>query len=168
MAKINKCDFYYGSFLTYLISNGAKEPVMFDDAGGNSKIVRFGIKDKNYNAYLKYVGNSVGTRNKNSTRWDFTFTDKEHQSLINDFEIDGFENIVVLICANAGLKNTNIGILTYNQAMQCLGLDDVNDQRRISIVHKKGSKYIGCYGTKVCSENMIQRKFDFDEYFNFK
>lgn len=118
--------------------------------------------------YLKYVGNVTSTKNKNTSRWDFNFTDKEHKALLNNFKENDFENIVVLICANSGLKNTNIGVITYAQAMQCLGIDDVNDQRRISVVHKKGSKFIGCYGTKISSENMIQRKFDFDEYFDFK
>ena len=55
MAKINKIDYYCGAFLSYLVSNGANEPVMFDSGDSNSKGISFAVKYKNYNAYVKYV-----------------------------------------------------------------------------------------------------------------
>lgn len=169
MARINKADFYYGSFLSYLISNGVKEPVMFDGAE-KSKIINFGLKDKNYNVYLKYVTNLRKSRKGGYefSNWDIVFSEKETITLFSDFEKEEYENIVVLICTNENLKDTCFAVLTYNQAISCLGNDAVNDQRRISVKHKKSSKNIACYGTGLSDEKPILRLLNFDEYFDFK
>ena len=57
MSRINKIDFFSGAFLSYLISNGVKEPTLFE-ATEKSKIIKFSLRNKDYNVYLKYVSTS--------------------------------------------------------------------------------------------------------------
>lgn len=169
MAKINKADFYYGAFLSYLISNGVKEPVMFDGVEKN-KVITFGLKDKNYNMYLKYATNLRSSKKTGLvfSNWAVGFSEKEMLYLSEEFEKTGYENIVVMVCTNDKLKDSCCAVLTYNQAMKCLGKDAVNEQRRIVVKHQKHSKNIFCYGTGLSDENAIERLFNFDEYFEFK
>ena len=168
MAKVNKMDFQCGAFLSYLISNGVKEPTLFE-ASEQSKIVKFTLRDKDYCAYLKYVSRSTKSvvAEKSYTRWDIPFTDKEKQFLRNSFEEMGKENIVVLVCTNESFKDTYFAIINLESALMCIGEDCINAQSRISIKRMKGSKYVSCYGTALSDENAIQLKYDFDEVFGF-
>ena len=167
MAKVNKIDFYCGAFLSYIISNGA-EPTLFD-ASEKSKFIKFALRDKDYNVYLKYVGSSNETIKGGKTyyKWDILFTSAEKEILKNGFEETGKENIVVLVCANDNFKDTYFAIISLEDALKCLGDDNVNNQWRISIKRLKGSKYVDCYGTAISDTNAIRLKYDFDTYFDF-
>ena len=77
------------------------------------------------------------------------------------------KNIVVLVCANDNFKDTYFAIISLEDALKCLGDDNVNNQWRISIKRLKGSKYVDCYGTAISDTNAIRLKYDFDTYFDF-
>lgn len=167
MARINKVDFFCGAFLTYLITNGV-EPTLFE-ATEKSKIVQFSLRDKDYNVYLKYVSTTKQSvqAGKVYTKWDVIFTKAEKSILDKSFNEQGKENLVILVCTNESLKDTYFAILPYENAMKCLGADDINKQPRISVKRKKGSKYVAYYGTAVSDENAFQTKYNFNEYFGF-
>lgn len=167
MARVNKIDFFCGAFLTYLITNGV-EPTLFE-ATEKSKIVKFSLRDKDYNIYLKYVSTSKQSTKggKEYTRWNIVFTKAEKNILDSSFVEQNKENIVVLVCTNENLKDTYFAIIPYENAVKCLGSDDINNQPRISIKRQKGSKYVTCYGTAVSDKNAFQMKYNFDEYFDF-
>ena len=168
MARINKIDFFSGAFLSYLISNGVKEPTLFE-ATEKSKVIKFSLRDKDYNAYIKYVGKSKASKQNGKlyTKWDVIFTEKERDYLLTQFVESDKCNLVVLVCANENLKDTYFAILDYKEALKCIGNDDVNTQYRITVKHQKGSNYVDCYGTAVSAEKSIQLKYNFDEFFEF-
>lgn len=167
MSRVNRIDFFCGAFLSYLITNKV-EPTLFE-ATEKSKIVQFSLRDKDYNVYLKYVSTSKqSTRaGKEYTKWDILFTELEKSILENSFKEQDKENLVVLVCANENLKDTYFAIIPFENAMKCLGSDNVNKQTRISIKRQKGSKYVTCYGTAVSDRKAFKLKYNFDEYFSF-
>lgn len=154
--------------MSYLISNGINEPTLFD-ASEKSKIVKFSLKDKDYNAYLKYISAPrVSIRaEKTYFQWDIVFTNSEKNYLTTSFVEEGKENIVVLVCSNENFKDTYFAIIGIKNALKCLGNDSVNEQTRITIKRQKGSKYVYCYGTALSDKNAIELKYNFDEYFGF-
>lgn len=167
MAKVNKVDFYCGAFLSYLISNKV-EPTLFN-ANEKSKVVQFLLKNTDYNVYVKYVsaGKLFNIKGKQHTRWEVIFQKSERDYLVNDFCKSNFKNIVVLVCANKDFKDTYFAILTYDQAIQCLGNDAINNQFRISVKHQKKSPNAYCYGTALSDNNAIAIPYNVDTFFGF-
>ena len=167
MAKVNKVDFYCGAFLSYLISNKV-EPTLFN-ANEKSKVVQFLLKNTDYNVYVKYVsaGKLLNIKGKQHTRWEVIFQKNERDYLVNDFCKSNFKNIVVLVCANKDFKDTYFAILTYDQAIQCLGNDAINNQFRISVKHQKKSPNAYCYGTALSDNNAIAIPYNVDTFFGF-
>ena len=168
MGKINKMDYYYGAFIYYLISNKAEQPTLFDSVD-NSKIINFTQKNKDYNAYLKYVSTCKESKvaGREQTSWQITFTATENTYIRTKFKKDTYKNIVVLVCAKPKLQDTCVAILSLDDALECLGDDNVNNQRTINVKYKKGAWYLECYGTAVPDTQAKKIKHDFDEYFNF-
>lgn len=168
MARINKIDFFTGVFLSYLVSNKVKEPTLFD-AVDKSKVIKFSLRDNDYNAYIKYVSKSKKSTQggKTYTKWDVIFTEKEKDFLTDSFIETDKNNVVVLVCANENFKDTYFAVLDVAEAFRCLGNDEINKQYRISVKRQKGSKYVDCYGTALSDEKAIQIKYNFDEIFGF-
>lgn len=167
MARINKVDFYCGAFLSYLISNKV-EPTLFS-VTEKSKMVQFLLRNTDYNVYVKYVsdGKILSIKGKQHTRWQVIFQKNERDFLLNDFCIPDNMNIVVLVCANKDFKDTYFAILTYEQAVQCLGNDEVNNQFRITVKHQKKSPNAYCYGTALSDDNAIAIPYNVDSFFGF-
>lgn len=170
VSRVNKIDFFCGAFLSYIISNGVKEPILFESSPSeNSKVINFSLRTNDYNAYLKYVSTSKNSvqGGKSYTKWDIVFTEKEKNFIKNSFESFDKENIVILVCANESFRDTYFAVLNIKDAQKCLGNDEVNKQSRISVKRMKGSKYVSCYGTALSDEKAIQIKYNFDEFFGF-
>ena len=165
MTKINKIDFYCGAFLSYIVSNNAKEPTLFEETEKSSKRIKFSLRNKDYNTYLKYVSTIKESIVKGKTYYkrDINFTTSEREYLRTSFKEQNKENIVVLMCASKDFKDTYFGILSIKDALKCLE----NEQPRITIKRQKGSKYVSCYGSGISDKNALQLKYNFDEYFEF-
>lgn len=167
MSKVNKVDFYCGAFLSYLISNGV-EPTLFD-VTENSKVIEFTVGKSDYKAYIKYVSterkNTKG--GKKFSNWSVIFSEKEKSFVLNDFEQKNKVNIVVLVCTNKNLKDTCFAVLNYDDAIKCIGHDDINGQARISVSHQKKSSDLYCHGTALSDENAVKTPFNADKYFGF-
>lgn len=167
MGKINKVDFYCGAFLSYLITNKV-EPTLFNTTE-KSKVVQFLLRNTDYNVYVKYVSTSkISTKKgKQYTKWDINFQKNERDYLLNDFCIANKKNIVVLVCANQDFKDTYFAVLSYDDAVKCLGKDAINTQYRITVKHQKKSPNSYCYGTAIDEENAIRIMYNVDAFFGF-
>lgn len=165
--SIKKVDYYCGAFLSYLIFNGI-EPTLFE-AGEKSRIIRFGVKKNDYKVLIKYTtaAKESTKASKVSTKWDTIFTQRELE-ILSTFQESRRISLIVLICTDVDMKNTFFPVLTYDDAIACLGMDTVNKQKRISISHLKGSPYISCYGTALSDIKALQKDYNCDKFFGFE
>lgn len=167
MPKVNKIDFYCGAFLSYLISNKV-EPTLFS-ATEKSKVVQFLLRNTDYNVYVKYVSTEkiINLKGKKYSKWDVIFQKNEREYLLKNFFRPNHQNIVVLVCANKEFKDTYFAVLSYEQALSCMGKDDINKQFRITVKHQKKSPYAYCYGTALSDDNAIAIPYNVDSFFGF-
>lgn len=161
MGIINKTDFYCGAFVTYLVSNKFA-PTLFDGTD-NSKISKFIIGSNDYKVYIKY-STTCNLDKKGNRRWAVSFTEKE-LSILTEFSEEHCKTYIIVVCTDNNLSNTEIAVLDYSEAMKCLGNDEVNEFKRISLTHLKGSKYILYYGTAVDSKKGFRILRNFESYF---
>lgn len=157
-----KIDFFCGAFLSYLISNGIT-PALFE-AGEKSKIVKFSTDAGDYKVYIKYSTSCKVSDRKNTRKWDVLFTKKEME-IIHSFPEPDRKLFFVLVCTDSDLKYNEIAVLDYKSGLLCLGEDSVNKERRISVIHRKNSPYMLCYGTAVSENHGVRIYKDFNRYF---
>ena len=166
MKKINKIDFYCGAFLSFLVSNGV-EPTLFE-AGDKSRILEFLLKQTKYKAFLKYSSknNSSVKQGKNVSRWDVGFSPKECETL-EQFGEPSKNVIIVFVCTDKDMKETEIAVLPYEDACRCMGLgqDTVNKQRKISVQYIQGARKFRCYGTGLSSDNAVETPHNYEKVF---
>lgn len=166
MRRINKVDYFCGAFLSFLISNKI-EPTLFE-AGDNSKIVEFFIRDKAYKIFFKYSTKLRKTKvsGKEYSNWDIIFSTNE-EKIIQSFDDKNKMVAVVCVCTDEDFKNTTIAILSYTDAISCLGIqqDNMNKQRRITIKHQKSSSKIFCHGTALSDKNAISIPNNYETFF---
>lgn len=162
MINTGKKDHLRGAFLEYLISNRV-EPTLFE-AGVNRKITQFTIKDKDYKAFVKYCASP--RKSQKGVTWDTTFTKKEVE-LLKQVSENGHKNIIVIVCTDHKLKNTQFAVLPETVVNQCLGKDRMNQSRKVSIYHKANSPYFNVYGTAVDKTNSYRVRRNCDKYFGF-
>ncbi len=165
MGEIKRVDYFCGAFLSYLVSNKIA-PTLFE-AGESSKIVRFLTGKKDYKIYLKYSTKKKVTRkaNKNYSSWEIIFTEKEF-TILKSFHEDNRVLFVVCVCTNEKLSKTDFAVISYEDALKCLGHDDINKQKRLTITHQKASSKMYCYGTALSDENAIEIPHDYNKCFN--
>ena len=159
---VKKIDYFCGAFLSYLISNGIS-PALFE-AGEKSKIVKFSTNLGDYKVYIKYSTICKFSNRKSTRKWDVLFTKKE-MDILKDFLEQNRKHYFVLVCTDTNMKENEVAVLDYDGGLMCLGNDSVNRERRISVVHKKGSPYMNCYGTARSENQGIQIYKDFNRYF---
>jgi len=159
---VKKIDYYCGAFLSYLISNSIT-PALFE-AAERSKIVKFSTDLGDYKAYIKYSTIPKLSERKNTRKWDVVFTRKEME-ILKEFPEQNRIHFFIMVCTDSDMKETEIAVLDFESGMECLGDDSVNKERRISVVHKKGSHYMKCYGTAKSENQGIQIYKDFNKYF---
>ena len=150
MGNLLKSDFYYGAFLSALLNNGKAKPSLFDDTKNKSRrIYKFATEqsDKDHIVFTKYV---EGKNYKKHTRWTFSFTEDEITQLKNLNEQYG--NVkVALICTNKDLKDCEIVVVTFEQAMKCMGAYIGVKSSYISVICKKG-----LHGLCVCGSGVAE------------
>jgi hypothetical protein len=159
---VKKIDYFCGAFLSYLISNGIASALF--EAGEKSKIVKFSTNLGDYKVYFKYSTICKSSGRKNTRKWDVLFTKKE-MDILKDFPEQNRKHYFVLVCTDINMRENEVAVLDYDSGLMCLGRDSVNKERRISVVHKKGSPYMNCYGTARSKNQGIQIYKDFNKYF---
>ena len=166
MKKINKIDFYCGAFLSFLVSNGV-EPTLFE-VGDKSRILEFLLKQTKYKAFLKYSAKkrSAVKQGKTVYRWDIGFSQKECE-MLEQFDDPNRNVVIVCVCTDPDMKETDFAVLSYEDARKCMGLgeDRTNEQRRISVQYVKGSSKLRCYGTGLSSDNAVETPHNYEKVF---
>lgn len=163
MKNLNKADFYFGAFYSYLITK-AFNPVLIDQAD-SSRQLSISTNNKDYNLFAMYISKPTNsTSDGTKIRWDFLFT-SNLVSLLTRSICNEKENYVVFICGQENFKDSEIIVVPYKEAQMCLGKDNINSNRRISITVSKHENYAYCYGTAVDKKNSLRVKRNIEEYF---
>lgn len=162
MGLIKKVDYYCGAFVSYLVSKGNNLTLF--EATDNSKIAQFAVASSDFKVYIKYSATCKVTNKRTCRKWDINFTDKE-VDILYDFNKENCKMYFVIVCTDKKMKNTEVAVLDFKKAMRCLGKDKINNTRRITIIHEKGSKYLHYYGVAVDKTNAYSTLKDFEGYF---
>ena len=75
--------------------------------------------------------------------------------------------IIVFVCTDKDMKETEIAVLPYEDACRCMGLgqDTVNKQRKISVQYIQGARKFRCYGTGLSSDNAVETPHNYEKVF---
>lgn len=164
MKKLNKADFYFGAFYSYLITK-AFNPVLIDQAK-DSRHLSLCTNVCDYNLFAMYASKPASSSTDGEKiRWDIIFTNNL-VDMLTQSECATKVNYVVFICGQENLRDSEILVVPYKKVLTCLGKDSVNIKRRISITVSKGENYAYVYGTAVDGNNSFQVKRDIDAYLN--
>lgn len=146
MSVLKVADFYYGAFLSALLNYAGKKPSLFDQSSSR-RIYRLTTDNtpKDYMIYTKYV---LARKNKSDEfdHWIFQFTEEEIQKLISMQEES--QNVqLALICVKEGLKDSEIALVDYNMAMDCMGIGTGIKSYRINIKAVDNKHGLRMYGS---------------------
>lgn len=144
MIRLAKSDFYYGSLLSVMLSNGVK-PALFEESK-ERRIYSFTTNKGGYIMYMKYVSAPIKRKNGNTQLWQFSFSHDEIKTIRNYKEEDK-KIIFALICGKKDLKNSEIAILSLNEAKDCLDVNYDRESYRISVKCEKNNHGLRVYGT---------------------
>ncbi|SKA96914.1 hypothetical protein SAMN05443428_12310 [Caloramator quimbayensis] len=148
MPKLTRADFYYGSLLSLMLSNGVKPPLFEENE--ERRIYLFTTNKGDYLLYMKYVSSRTKRENKDVQLWQFSFSGDEVQKIKELKEKEqGKELLFALICGKQELKESEIAVLKFDEVVDCLGLNNderTNESYRISIRYEKNAKGLRVYG----------------------
>lgn len=148
MPKLTKADFYYGSLLSLMLSNGVK-PALFEE-NEDRRIYSFATNKGDYLLYMKYVSSPTKRENKDVQLWQFNFSEDEVNRIKELKEKEqGKELLFALICGKQELKDSEIAVLKFDEVIDCLGINNdknINESFRISIRYEKNAKGLRVYG----------------------
>lgn len=134
-----KADFYYGAFLSKLINSGIVPAII--EKSDNRRIYKLETDFGNYIVYTKYL--SKPSNNRQDKLWHFSFNLDELNKILQVESI----NMFAFICGVKDLVDSEVVILSREQFKQCIGMDFMVDNRRISVKSEKGSRIFWVYGT---------------------
>lgn len=143
---IKKLDYYVGAFVSFLLTHNIT-PALFEGSN-DSKVVTFDTDNGAYNLYVKYCGKpkELKQKNKQYRKWSILFAEKELNSFLA-YPQSEKKNLLVVICTDAEFKSTKVVVLTFEQALQCLGEDAINKTRNIHIKLAENAHKFECHGT---------------------
>ena len=84
----------------------------------------------------------------------------------SEFHEEDTENIMVIVCTTANFDYTEFAVVPISDALNCMGDDEINKRRRISIKRQKNGKNLRYYGTAI-SDITAKKLTDCDTYFGF-
>lgn len=145
MCKLKVADFYYGAFLSALLNTPGGRPSLFDDTGSR-RIYRLETKNNEECYFLvKYV---TDLKNKNDTfnHWVFIFNPVEIKRL-QELHREKGDVKLVLICVKEGFADSELAIISYEDAMDCLGIDAGVKSYRINIKSYSKKHGLRMYGS---------------------
>ena len=145
MCKLKVADFYYGAFLSALLNVPGGRPTLFDKT--DSRRIYRVETNNNEECYFftKYV-TDLKTKTEAFSHWVFNFSQAEIQRLQNLHSEKG--NVkVVLICAKEGLTDSELAIVNYEEAIECLGVNKGIKTFRINIKAFNNKHGLRMYGS---------------------
>ncbi|QRG65971.1 hypothetical protein [Brevibacillus choshinensis] len=144
MSIVRKADFYFGSMLSGLINNGLAPAII--EPGESRRIYSVSTDKGDYQIYSKYVSAPLKRQNKDTQLWQFAFSHDEIEFLKN-FRKNGRKLCFALICGQEKLQDSEIAILSFEEAKDCLDLHYKRESYRITIKSEKGIHGLKAYGT---------------------
>lgn len=146
MCKLKVTDFYYGSFLSAFLNNPSCRPSLFDDSEARN-IFRLETDNcqEGYIFFAKFVSKKAPDMKKR-WHWTFQFSDAEVTKL-KELSQQCSNVKLALICAKDGLKDSELAIVDYDQAMDCLGVDVGLRTYKIDIKTIPGQHGLRMYGS---------------------
>ena len=132
MCKLKVADFYYGAFLSALLNTPGGRPSLFDETSSR-RIYRLETNNnKECYFYTKYV-TVKKNKSDNFYHWIFNFSEAETGKLNELYNLK--HNVkLVLICVKAGFTGSELAIIDYEDAIDCLGCEKgFNPPYRINI-----------------------------------
>ena len=142
MGVLTIADFHYGAFLSALLNYGKKKPSLFDKSESNdSRRVYRLTTDNSPNDYIIFTKAVMAQNNKTEKfeHWIFNFDEDEVKTL-SELQRDYGNVRLALICIQPGLTDSELALLDYDTAMDCLGVNIGVKSRTINIKHLKKSK----------------------------
>ena len=145
MCKLNVADFYYGAFLSALINAPGGKPSLFDKTDSR-RIFRFETNNhEECYFFAKYVNERKAKEGKGN-HWIFSFSPAE-VSKLQELH-DQKKNVkVVLICARERFAGSELAIASYEEAMDCLGVDRGVKNYRINVKFVENKHGLKMYGS---------------------
>lgn len=151
MARIAKADYFAGVFLTTILKSSKAVP-MLCDASGEIKRVVFDTDMGDFNVYVKYSTNPQKGWDYNSvpkkkrTYWNVPFSENEYSYLKNEFQQDGKNHLVAMVCTNKSLSESHIAILNLEETLACLKLTTDGGNRTITVSRTGRNQTFDCSG----------------------
>lgn len=145
MCKLNVGDFYYGSFLSALLNAPGGKPSIFEESNSR-RIYRFET-EKNGECFFfaKYVHERKNKNDKYS-HWIFNFTNGEVAKL-QELYMQKNNVKIVLICVKDGLGDSELAVVNYEDAIECLGINCGVKNYRINIKALDKKRGLRMYGS---------------------
>lgn len=147
MCKLKAEDFYYGAFLSALLNNSPDgKPCLFDDPGSDSRRIYRLETNQNGETFFYCKYRTSPNKSNDGLLWTFNFSDREVGTL-QEFHKQNERLRIVLICVVDGLTESEIAIVDYDQAIDCLGIERGVKNYSISIKYLKNKHGLRMYGS---------------------
>lgn len=146
MGVLKPVDFYYGAFLSALLNYAGKKPSLFDETDSR-RIYCLSTQQsgKDYYIYTKYATCRQSKQGK-TLNWIFPFSRNEVMKL-QELQTKTQNVYVALICVTNDLKDSELALLKYNEAMDCLGDGKNSETYRINVLAVENKRGLRVYGT---------------------
>lgn len=150
MCKLKVADFYYGSFLSALLNTPGGRPSLFDETGSR-RIYRLETNN-NEECYFfaKYVKDTT-RKSEQFSHWVFNFTEAE-VSKLQELHAERGNTKLVLICVKDGFADSELAIVDYDDAADCLGIQRGVKAHRINIKTYDKKHGLRMYGSGRCDK----------------
>ena len=145
MSKLKVADFYYGAFLSDLLNTPGGRPSLFDETGSRS-IYRLETNNNEESYFFAKYVTDIKNKNDSFNHWIFNFTPAEIAKLQELHEEKGRVK-VVLICVKESLADSELAIIDYDDAMNCLGVNTGVKPYRINIKAYSKKHGLRMYGS---------------------
>ncbi|ADD03134.1 conserved hypothetical protein [Thermoanaerobacter italicus Ab9] len=144
MSILRKADFYYGAMLSCLINNGLAPMII--EPGDSRRIYSLTTNNDDYKIYAKYVSKPLKRQKEDAKLWQFIFS-RDEIEFIKDYKENEKKLYFALICGQENLQNSEIALLSLEEAKDCLDIYYERDSYRITVKREKGIHGLKVYGT---------------------
>jgi hypothetical protein len=145
MCKLKVADFYYGAFLSALLNTPGGHPSLFDESGSRRIYCLETNNNEECYFFAKYV-TDIKRKSELFNHWVFTFTPTEIKKM-QELHREKTNVKVVLICVKEGFADSELAIISYEDAMDCLGVEAGVRAYRINIKAYNKKHGLRMYGS---------------------
>lgn len=145
MCKLKVADFYYGAFLSALLNTPGGRPSLFDETGSR-RIYRLETNNNEETYFFAKYVTDIKNKSDAFSHWVFNFTPAEI-SRLQELHEEKSRVKVVLICAKEGFADSELAIIGYDDAMDCLGVAAGVKSYRINIKSYSKKHGLRMYGS---------------------